>query len=120
VRDAGRATGKMADALGSMAGKVADLAADILSLGSAGTSSASRDPRLAGLDRIEAEERASTALDRMGDGMKRGEGITREDLANLTREQLTNLRDTGDAGLHDMVRQHEDARERERSYGLER
>ena len=56
----------------------------------------------------------------MADSKKRGEGVHREDIASLTHAQLAHLRDTGDAGLHDMIRQHEEVRERERSHGLDR
>jgi hypothetical protein len=118
-----RSVAKAADAVGRVFEKLADMVADILSLGAMAASGPRDDnPQLDALHQIEARDRESAALDRIAESMRRGDGIRREDLANLTPHHLLNLRDTGDAGLLTMIKMNEEerARERERSYGPER
>ena len=118
----GPAPAKAAAGMAQTLGKLADIVADILSFGATASTSGPRNPQLEALEKIEAQERAGAALDRMAESLRRGETVRPEDIRNLTQEQLVNLRDTGDAGLLAMIKRHEEDRERDRdrSYGWER
>ena len=110
------------DAAGQTLGTLAEVATDILTLGMGAEAMAggASNPQLQALARMEAEERASVALDNIADSVRRGAGIQYEDIRNLTGEQLGNLRDTGDAGLLTMIKMHEEdaQRSRDQTFGL--
>jgi hypothetical protein len=63
---------------------------------------------------LEAETRETEALDRIAGQIQKDKLISYADLLHLGRDSLEQLKERGDDGLRDMVRQRQDEQERER------
>jgi len=116
---AGDASIKVTNAAGRIAGKLADMIADILSFG-ATESKAERPERNAHAEHVEERERIIQALDNIRESLERGDGVRMEDLKNLSPEHLLNIAAHGDDAMRALVRQEDEDRHRDRSYGWER
>lgn len=121
---AARASIKVFDAAANMVAGLADFVADILTSFVAPPEPKKRtvledtfrDPADR-VSEIEARRRADAALGRMAEDLKHGNYVKAEDIRLLTPADLQNIRDTGDAGLLDMIRRLEEERAREREAG---
>lgn len=114
---------KVFDAAANMVAGLADFVADILTAFVAPPTpkrtvleDTLRDPGER-VSEIEARRRADAALGRMAEDLKHGNYVKAEDIRLLTPSDLQNIRDTGDAGLLDMIRRLEEERARERDSG---
>lgn len=77
------------------------------------------DPKLRRQER-QSQERRDQALDNMRDAIAEGRNLNADDLQNLSREDLLNLRAKGDAYLYGLIEEREERRQRQLDGGRER
>jgi|HubBroStandDraft_5_1064220.scaffolds.fasta_scaffold07285_3 hypothetical protein len=108
---------KVMDAATGTVEKLGDFLADFLT---GPSPTPKRDPHTEQVERILADRRALSALQRIRDDIESGKNLRGEDLRDLTAGHLSNLRAKGDSYLRELVRQMEDERERDRDRGRQR
>lgn len=64
--------------------------------------------------RLTAEQQRGEAVEHIGEDIKAGRNLGASDVRHLNREDLKKIREKGDEGLKEIVRQHERLREQER------